>query len=57
MGRGATQGDPVSLTIFNILVYAVVRAVLLEVCGTQEAQNGFIWEVGEHNICLYVDDG
>ena len=29
--RGVTQGDPVSPTIFNILVDAVVRAVLMEV--------------------------
>ena len=33
MGRGVTQGDPVSMTIFNIVVDAVVRAALQEVCG------------------------
>ena len=27
-GRGVTQGDPVSLTIFNIVVDAVARADL-----------------------------
>ena len=41
--RGVTQGYPVSPMIFNILVDAVVRAVLLEVCGTQEAHRGFGW--------------
>ena len=35
MKRGVDQGEPVSLTIFNIMVDAVVREVLLEVCGTQ----------------------
>ena len=29
--RGVTQGDPVSPTVFNIVVDAVVRKVLLEV--------------------------
>ena len=28
-----TQEDPVSLTIFNIVMDEVERAVLLEVCG------------------------
>ena len=28
--RGVTQGGPISLTIFNIVVNAVVRAFLLE---------------------------
>ena len=53
---GVTQGDPVSPTIFNIVVEAVVRAVLLEVCGTQEAHHGFVWLEGEHNIVFYADD-
>ena len=39
--RGVTQGDLVSLTIFNIVVNTVVRSFLLEVCGPQEAHNGF----------------
>ena len=34
MERVVTQGDPVFLKILNILVDAVVKAVLLEVCGT-----------------------
>ena len=39
--RGMTQGDPYRPTIFYIVVDAVVRAVLLEVCGTQEEHHGF----------------
>ena len=56
-GLGVTQGYPVSLTIFNIVVDVVVRAALLEVCRPQEDQHGFIWAAGEHNICFYADDG
>ena len=50
MEIGVTQGEPVSPTIFNIVVDAVVREVLLEICGPQEAHHGFIWSAGEHNI-------
>ena len=38
--RRVTQGEPVSPTIFNIAVDAVVRKFLMEVCGTQDAQHG-----------------
>ena len=34
----------------------MVRAALLEVCGSQEAQHGLGWAAGEHNICFYADD-
>ena len=54
---GVTQGDPVSPKIFNIVVDVLVRAVLLEVCGTQEAHHGFGWSVGEHIYFKYSDDG
>ena len=55
--RGVTQGYPVSPTIFNIVVDAVVRAVLLEVCRPQESHHGFRWSSGENNICFYADCG
>ena len=29
----------------------------MEVCGSQEAQHGFGWVVGEHNIFFHADDG
>ena len=49
-GRGVKQGDPVYTKLFNIVVDALVRAALQEVCGPQEYQHGFGWVVGEHNI-------
>ena len=52
-----TKGDPVYLTLFNIIVDAAVRATPQEICGPQEAQHGFRWSAGEHNICLYAYDG
>ena len=51
------QWDLVSPTIFNILADAVVRAVLVDVCRSQEAHHGFGWAVGKHNIRFYADDG
>ena len=42
--------------IFNIVVDAVVRDVLEEVCSPQEAQNGMGWEAGARNF-FYTDDG
>ena len=56
-GIGVTQVYPVSPTLFNIIVDAVVRVALQEICGPHEAQHGFGWLVGEHNICLYAYDG
>ena len=42
--------------ILNIVVDAVVQAVLEEVCSLQESQHGMGWEVGESNIVFYADD-
>ena len=43
--------------IFNILLDAVERVVLSDVCGTQESQFGFSWAPGEQNLVFYADDG
>ena len=51
-----TQEDLVSLTIFKIVVNAVVRVVLMEVCVPQEAHYIFGWAVGDHNGVFYADD-
>ena len=42
--------------ILNIVVDAVVQAVLEEVCSLQESQHGMGWEGGESNIVFYADD-
>ena len=52
-----TQGDLVSLTIFNIMMDALVRAVLLEVFGPYESYHGFGSAAGKRNIIFYADDG
>ena len=48
--------DPVSLTIFSIVVEKVVRVMLLEVFRKQEAHNGLVWGMGENNMVFYVDN-
>ena len=52
-----TQGDLVSPTLFNIIVDAVIRETLQEICGPQEDQHSFGWLAGEHKIFFYADDG
>ena len=55
-GRGVTQGNPELPMIFNIVVDAVVQAVLEEVCGIHEAHHRLGWATGESNLVFYVDD-
>ena len=43
--------------IFNIVVDAVLQAVLNVVCGPQEAQHGLGWAAGEMNVIFYANDG
>ena len=56
-GRGLTLGDPASPMIFNILVGAVVTAVLDEVCRPQEAHHGLGWASEERNLIFYANNG
>ena len=42
--------------IFNIVLDAVLRAVLTEVCGTQEDHHRLGWVPGERNLVFYEDD-
>ena len=55
MGRGATHGDPVPPTIFNIVIDAVVWGKLQEVCGPQESLNGLGWAARDQDTVLYAD--
>ena len=56
-GQGVTKGDSASPMIFNIMVDAVVQAVLEEVYRPQEAHQGLGWETGERNLVLDADGG
>ena len=55
-GRVVMQGDPASPTILNIVVDAVVRAVLELVCGPYEARHRMVWASGEQNLAFYVKE-
>jgi hypothetical protein len=52
--RGA---DPVSPTIFNIVVDAVVRQWLSQVCSNAVVMDGLDYEVGEKCVLFYADHG
>ena len=41
---------------WNIIVDAVVLAVLEEVCGPHEAHYWLVWVAGESNLTFYADD-
>ena len=56
-GRVLNQGEPVSTIVFNIMLDAVVRVVLLEVCGPQEYHHELGWVAVYHNIVFYADGG
>ena len=43
-----------SPTIFNILVDALVREMMMEVWSPQEAQYGLGWVAGEQDIVFYA---
>ena len=46
-----------SPAISNIVVNAVVWAMLMKVCGNQEAQHGLVWASEDQDVVFYADDG
>jgi exonuclease III len=55
--RGLTQGDPLSPTIFNVVVDAIIRAWLSSMDDGAETTEGFGFNVFEKIACFYADDG
>ena len=56
-GRGVTQGDPLSPTIFNVVVDAVVRHWIM-IAVTEAEKRGERGLEGRHKAALfYADDG
>ena len=56
MEIGLIQGDLVYPTVFNIVVEEMLRVVLVEFGGPQEAQYGLVWVTGDHNIVFNAID-
>ena len=55
-GRGVTQGDPLSPTIFNVVVDVVVRHWVMGVIADAEARGGLGKEERHQTALLYADD-
>ena len=53
--RGVTQGDPLSPTIFNVVVDAFVRHWLEGLKTAKEEKGAKVW--GHFSAVFYVDDG
>ena len=55
--RGLMQGDPLSLTIFNVVVYAVVIHWVTVMVEVAEEQGEHGQEGRHHNALFYADNG
>ena len=55
--RGVTQEDPLSPTIFNVVVYVLVWYWVTVMMESSEEWNGRGQEGRHHNALFYADDG
>ena len=55
-GWGVTQGDPMFPTIFKIVVNLVVREMLMDICGHQEAHYVLVLVAGGQDILFYAEN-
>ena len=55
--RGVTKRDPLSTTIFNVVVDAVVRHWVTGIVESAEDQIGSGQEERNQNYLFYADDG
>ena len=55
--RGVTQGDPLSPTIFNVVVDAVVRHWIDGIVDEAEEKGETGWEGRHQSAVFYADDG
>ena len=54
--RGVTQGDPLSPTMFNVVVDAVVRHWVAVMVECAEERSGRVQEGRHQNALFYADD-
>ncbi len=55
--QGVTQGSPLSLSMFNVCVDAVVREWLHQALGDDAVRKGIGDDVAEWLVTFYIDDG
>jgi hypothetical protein len=55
--QGVTQGNPLSLLMFNLCVDAIVRVWLHQALGDDTADKGIGDDVAEWLVAFYIDDG
>ena len=55
--QGFTQGDPLSPTIFNVVMYTGIRHWVAVVTPTEAGRGGIGLTIIDLAACLYDDDG
>ena len=57
LSRGVTQGEPLSPTILNVVMDAVVRHWVAVMAKGADKRSGYVQEVRHKNSLFYEDDG